>query len=495
MKLALPGQPPPTSARSGLIESPALTQPAFVAAAEQFRLRWEAHPAFGLLRLYTGCAPEELAQLVRKMHASSIPEETYRLPEGALKTAWGLLLFPLHALASKSWLWARREVVDWQVEVTDPEHLAQNWERVFDALPDSKRLAPRDSGPIAGRPCAASPYDSVRLSDLLRLAVLAPFMTLALEDLRRAAGLDVRQAYRHAVTTYAVFSGFFARFPCRRFVTYDDESNPPARVIAFRRRGGEEFFVVQNGERNAHPHIAFGLMDRYLVFGPAYERILRDIGVSARFDAVGSVVLDGRYQTLQAAIAAGGPPRDVVFVDQGVYPHNGLCERSGRSLETIVERLGELKARHPELTVAYQLRHYPERLRWLETMVREMVTKRGEGRVELLPNEDGGASYRSLAGSRLLMTFESTMGFEALRAGRKALFVNFSGDPAETLCPDPRFQLEDETADYGRFEAAVLRLLAEPLDGPPPVALERHPFIDGRTQERIAALLTGRQMA
>jgi hypothetical protein len=118
-----------------------------------------------------------------------------------------------------------------------------------------------------------------------------------------------------------------------------------------------------------------------------------------------------------------------------------------------------------------------------------MVLRRGGGHVELLENPDGGASYRGLARCRLLMTFESTLGFEALRAGRKALFVNFSGDPAETLCPDPRFQHVDETADYGRFEEAVLRALSEPLDGPPPAALERHPYADGRTQERIAALL------
>jgi hypothetical protein len=337
----------------------------------------------------------------------------------------------------------------------------------------------------------------VRLSDVLRLMLLAPLMTLALESLRRASGLDARQAYRHCVTTFTVFSGFFGRWPCRRFVTFDDESNPPARVLAFRRRGGEEFVVVQNGERNAHPHIAFGLMDRYLVFGPAYERILRGIGVKAgRFDPVGALVLDARFKTLQAALSsANGPLHDVVFVDQGVYPHNGLCERSGRSLETIVERLGELKSRRPELKLAYQLRKYPARLAWLEKLVREMVERRGGGRLEVLPNEDGGASYRSLASTRLLMTFESTMGFEALRSGRKALFVNFSGDPSETLCPDPRFQLEDEAADYGRFEACVLGLLGAELSEIPAAVLERHPFADGRTQERIAALLSGRQMA
>ena len=466
-------------------------KPPFVDAAEQYRLRWEDHAAFRLLRLYLGCDGEELTQVIRKVYAGSIPEETYRLPEGGLRTALGLALFPLRALWAKSWLWRRGETADWQLAAVDDEYFSAYYATIYEALPARKRLSPRESGTFGGAELTASPYDSVRLRDVLLLFVLAPLMTLALEALRRSSGLDVRQAYRHAVTTFTVFSGYFGRYPCRRFITFDDESNPPARALALRRRGGEEFIVVQNGERNAHPHIAFGLMDRYMVFGPAYERILREIGVQAgRFDSVGALILDRRVKLLHEELArAGEPLHDVVFVDQGVYPHNGLCERSGRSLETIVERLGELQARRPELRIAYQLRHYPERLAWLEKLVRGMVESRGAGRVAILPNPDGVASYRSLARCRLMITFESTMGFEALRVGRKALFVNFSGDPTETLCPDPRFQLEDPAADYGRFEAAVMRLLDTPLTEVPAAVLERHPFADGKTQERIVALL------
>jgi hypothetical protein len=464
-----------------------------VADAEAFRLLWERHPAFRLLQSYMKCTDDERAQVIKKIYCGSIPEETYRIPESRIKTALGLLLFPFRALAAKSWCWRGRETVDWQLETIDESYFHDWFELIYDALPGSKRLSPRVKASFGGREATASPYDSARAVDLLRLAIMAPLMVPALERLRRACGLDIRQAYRNAVTTYTVFSGYFSRYPCRRFVTFDDESNPPARVIAFRRRCAGEFIVIQNGERNRHPHIAFGAMDRYLVFGPAYERILRSIGVqAARFDPVGALVLDRRFMALRDALAAGGEPvRDILFVDQGIFPHNGLNERSGRSLETIVERLGELKTRRPELRIAYQMRQYPAGMAWLTGKIREMVELRGGGRLEILDNPDGNASYRNLARSRLLMTFESTLGFEALRLGRKALFVNFSGDPAETLCPDPRFQLEDETADLVRFEAAVDALLTKTPFEVPAAALDRHPFVDGRTRERIAALLAG----
>jgi hypothetical protein len=69
------------------------------------------------------------------------------------------------------------------------------------------------------------------------------------------------------------------------------------------------------------------------------------------------------------------------------------------------------------------------------------------------------------------------------------LFVNFSGDPLETLCEDPRFQHEDETADYTRFESKLLERLAKGLYEVPEVARERHLALDGRAQERIARIL------
>jgi hypothetical protein len=465
--------------------------PAFVAAARDFAARRRSHPAFRLLRLYTGCSAEDLDQLAAKIYCGAIPEETYRVPESRLKTALGLILFPWHALTNKSWLWKAGETVDWQLETIDESYFREWFAGIYAALPGTKRVSPR-TPPIAEASFTTSPYVSARLDEMLTLVLLAPLMALALEHLRRAEGLDVRQAYRHAVTTHAVFSGYFSRHPCRRFVTFDDESNPPARLTAFRRRCAGEFIVVQNGERNRHPHIAFGAMDRYLVFGPAYERIAKSIGVQARnVDVVGAFILDGRFRAVQTALAAPAETLyDVLFIDQGIHPFNGLSERSGRSLETTVERLGELKARRPELRVAYQLRYYVPALAWLEAKVREMVASRGAGRLEVLDNPDGNASYRNLLRSRLVMTFESTLGFEALRLGRRTLFVNFSGDPTETLCPDQRFQLEDATADYGRFAAAVETLLVDGPFGVPAAALDRHPFADGRTRERIATLLS-----
>lgn len=470
------------------------SSPAFVADAERFLERWRGHAAFRLLNVYFRRPQPELDQIIRKIYASSIPEETYRISESRLQTALGLLVYPFHAFVFKSWLWRRADTVDWQLETIDEDYFLRWFAKIYRDLPATKRLSPRH-GPITGHETTASPYASVRLLDLLRLLILAPLMTLALERLRRASGLDLRQAYRQAVSTFTVFSGYFARYPCRRFITFDDESNPPARCLAFRRAAGAEFIVVQNGERNRHPHIAFGLMDRYLVFGPAYAELLRDIGTQAGFEAVGALCLDERFAAVKEARRQAGRPRwDILFIDQGIYPYNGLNERSGLSLETIVRRLGELKDRHPELRIAYQLRWYAPEQKWLEKAVRAMAARAGAGRIEALDNPDKNASYRNLFHSRLLITFESTLGFEALRLGRNTLFVNFSGDPAETLCDDPRFQHEDETADYGRFEAKVLERLAEGLAEPPQVALDRHLALDGRAQERIAAFL-GRLMS
>jgi hypothetical protein len=469
-----------------------MSPPPFIQAAENFAAARAGHPAFRLLKLYLRCDDDELAQVVKKIYCGAIPEETYRIPESRAKTAIGLALYPFHALLSKSWLWRRGETTDWQLETIDEAYFNRWFARIFAHLPGTKRLSPRAPDPVAGAETTTSPYVSVRLADLLALAVLAPLMALCLEHLRRAGGLDLRQAYRQAVTTFAVFSGYFSRFPCRRFITFDDESNPPARCLAFRRAGGAEFVVIQNGERNRHPHIAFGLMDRYLVFGPAYARVLQDIGTRARFEPVGALCLNERFAAVEEARRAGGEPRwDVLFVDQGIYPHNGLDERSGLSLETTVRRLGEIKARRPELRIAYQLRRYEPAQAWLEKKVREMVAREGQGRVELLDNPDGKASYRNLFKSRMLMTFESTLGFEALRLGRNTLFVNFSGDPAETICEDPRFQHEDPEADCARFEAKILARLAEGLAEAPAIAVERHLALDGGAQERIAERLVG----
>lgn len=465
-------------------------EPPFIAAAEAFIAAERGALGSRLLRWYFGCPQEELDQALGKIYCESLPENTYRLPEPALKSALGLALYPAFILARRRWLWRAEPVADWNFETIDPPYFLRWFSEAFAALPGRKRLTPRAPFDLPGHEVTLPHWESVRLRDAAALLMLAAPVTAAFAAMGRRHGLNLLRAVRNTVSLYTVFRGYFARYPCRNFFTYDDESNPPARYLAFRRACPGVFAVVQNGERNLHPHIAYGRMDRYLLFGPAYEAILRAIKTrSERFVPVGALSLNERRALADSE--RGAPVLyDVLFVDQGVYPLNGLDERSGRSLETIMERLGELARRHPRLRVAYQMRPYPAGREAYVALIQDTVRRRAGPEVAILPNADGAASYRNALKSELVMTFESTLGFEAMMLGRKALFVNFSGDPTESLCPDPAYQHDDPAADFGRFEAKVLGLLAAPPAGVPEAARRRHWAFDGRVQERIAAALT-----
>lgn len=469
--------------------------PAFVADARRFAAEEARHPAFRLMRLYFGCGEEELAQVAAKVWCESVPENTYAIPENGARRALGLLAFAFTWPLRKAWLWRPEPPRDWILETIDGPYFRRWFSRLFAALPGSKAVSPR--GPFDEPGIATVPVHtaSVRARDGLALMLLSPFMTLAIGALSRRRGIDLRQAYRQMITLHTVWRGFFARHPCRDFVTFDDETNPPVRALARRREGVRRYIVVQNGERSVHPRLGFGMMDLYFVFGPAYERILRSIGTDCpEFVPTGALCLNYHHDTIAAARARGGELlHDVLMIDQGIFPYNGLNERSGRSLETMMERLGEFKRKHPGLRVGYQLRKYHPEQADLKRLLLETLRRRCGDGVAILDNDDGVQSYRAVLRSEVVLTFESTLGFESLMLGRKTLFCNFSGDPNETLCADPAFQHEDPAADYGRFEAKLLALLAAPpLAAPPAVAAERHFATDGRVQERIAERLLAR---
>lgn len=464
----------------------------FVADARRFAAQTRDDAAFRLLRLYFGCTVEESDQVAAKIYSESIPENTYALPESRAKRALGLVAFAWTWPLRKSWLWRPAPPSDWILETIDEPYFLRWFERLYAALPGTKRVCPRGAFAVPGVEVVAPHARSIRLRDGLALALLCVPLALAVGRLSRRRGLDLRQAFRQMITLHTVWRGFFARFPCRDFITFDDETNPPVRALARRRAGVRRFIVIQNGERITHPRLSFGLMDLYFVFGRAYERILRGIGTDCpEFVPTGALCLNFHHDTIAAARREDGAAlHDVLFIDQGVYPHNGLNERSGRSVEVLMERLGEFKRRQPGLRVAYQLRKYHPEQASLKRLVIETVRRRcGEG-VEILDNADGAQSYRAVLRSEVVVTFESTLGFESLMLRRKTLFVNFSGDPAETICPDPTYQLEDPSADYARFEAKLLGLLAAPpLREAPAVAVDRHHAMDGKVQERIAARL------
>lgn len=466
--------------------------PACVAAAEEFCARHRGALAFRLLGLFTGAADQDLDQLIKKIYTQSLPENTYDVPENAWKTRLGLLAMPL-ALLRKEWRWSPEERVDHQLETIDPPYFERWFVDFYRLLPGTKRLVPRAPADF-GVPRVARPVgSSVRLADALALAVLSPFMALSVARLRLAVGLDLRKSLRQALSIFTAYRAHAERYPCRVFITYADELNHPARALGLRAGCGASLFVVQNGERIRHPYFAYGLMDRYYVFGPAYAEILGAMRVRAhQFVPVGALCLNERHALVAEVRRDAGATRwDVLFVDQGVWPHNGVTERTGRSLETMMIRLNEYKRRHPGRRIAYQLRPYPEREAWLKELVIATVRRHITEPLEILENGGAGESYRNILAADVTLTFESTLGFEALMMGRKALFVNFSGDPAESPCPDPRFQHEDPEADYAAFEAKLEALLELRLDEPPQVARERHFAFDGRVQERLASLIGG----
>jgi hypothetical protein len=240
-----------------------------------------------------------------------------------------------------------------------------------------------------------------------------------------------------------------------------------------------------------HPRVAFGSVDRYFVFGPAYAEVLRQQRVSARrFDPAGALCLNEHFSLLAPLVADRPRSRDhdVLFLDQGLYPFNNEPFTLGDALRRLMHALGAFMRAHPGMRLAYMLRRYgldaPQRQAVLGQIAEALPAE-----AVVLENLDDGSNYERLLRAEVVLTVMSTMGFEALRLGVKTLFVNFSADPNWTVCPDARFQLEDATADFPRFEAKLLELLAYEMPGVPAVALERHSAFDGRVQERIAALI------
>ena len=455
--------------------------PPFVADARAFAARSRGRLLFRLLRAYTGCTADELDHLAAKAYCLSVPDS--QVPcESSAKHWLGVLAAPLVLLRRVSSAGAA-PVVDWQLDVEDERYFRERFAEAYTLLPGSKRASPR-GGAVSGVE-NTGPVDAAASPRAWLLLAFAPLMQLALWWLAAVRGVDIMRGYRGALMTFTLYDGYFRRWPCRVFVTYADDGNDPARYVALRRNAGRSLVAVQNGERGKHPVWAFGMVDVYLLFGESYRRMLEPMGYHVRKSAaVGSVALDAR-------LAALGPLPvekrwDVLFVDSGtMLPplFGGLCAAAGAAETALVRRLGELARRHPELRVAYQPRNYgPQAMTDAEDAVRAAA---GED-AEVLGNDGRGEAYRNVAAAEVVVTFQSTLGFEAFMLGAKTLFVNFSPFETETLCEDPRFQLVDPKAAYESLERAVFDVLALALDGPPPVALAHICAADGGTQRRIA---------
>lgn len=444
---------------------------------------------FRFLRAFTRCSEEELRFLVRKIFTESTLEGGACVESPAL--AWTKsLLHPFYYLLTKKILWRAETPVLFDLETIDRPYFDQWFSKVYAALPAPKRITPRLAPEAFDGEVAAPIATSIAPRSALML-FLAPLFVPALWAMSpRANRPKFLAAFRQALGFYAIFDGHFRRYPCRHFITYADESNYPSRYISFKQSCAGRLVVVQNGERTQHPVHAFGMLDDYLVFGEFCRPLTRELRMKIdRVAPVGALCLNEFFPLLQELEheAKAEIRHDILFVDQSLWPENGMDRAIGESLFKVFANLNRLKGDRPELRLAYQLRNYGTRVNEKRRVI-ETVRKCFPNGIEFLENAQRGDSYRGIFRSRLTMTVHSTLGIEAFFFGRnkKALFVNYSGGPFDLDCPDERFVLADPSADYGRFKTRVDELLRLELAEIPQAFRDRHFAFDGKVQERIA---------
>jgi hypothetical protein len=466
---------------------------AFLDEAEAFaRARRQALP-FRCLKWFTRCSEDELGFLIRKIYCESLPEG------GACAEGWWLaglksLVQPASYLLRKTVLWNPRPAVVFDLETITPPYFERWFASAFERLDGPKRLTSRcDPQAFVGK--AEARIDSTVTPATALKLLLAPLCIPALWAMSPAANSPkFLAAFRQALGFYAVFEGHFRRYPCRHFLTFSDETNHPSRYIAFKQNCGGSLVVVQNGERNRHPMHAFGMVDVYLTFGEFQRRLCADLRMHVgRVVPVGALCLNEYHPLLQTLEreSAGRQvyDQDLVFVDQSLWPDNGLDQAAGEGFFKVFRNLDRLKAERPSLRLAYQLKCYSDRDE--RDRIVAAVRRSIPSGIEILDNENKGESYRSVYRSRLVLTVSSTLGYESFFFGRnkKVLFLNYSGKAYDVECPDARFTLVDPSADYGAFRDRVDFLLGLELSGVPETARERHFAFDGRVQERIAEFL------
>lgn len=461
----------------------------FVEEAETFLIRNRGRVFFWLLKFYTKCSDYELDYLIRKIYCCSL-KSSQQIVESELKTGFGVLFLPFFFLYSKRILWKRQSPTRYKLETIDEQYFRSRYSTIYEGLEGTKCVTPRYRGSISGQKTTEPAAECVSLAALLRMFLVSICSFIPLYFFCRRSRIDIRREYRNALSLFATFDGYMKRSPCEDFITYEDHSNHPSRYIAFRQNSKGRFIVIQNGERGYHPSWAFGMVDVYFVFGEYYSDLLKDLGyhIGHAF-ASGSLTLNQHFFRLQKVPKE--IKHDIIYIDNGsIAPplYGGLAEAVARSEETALSHLSRFKADHHGLRIAYQLRPYGEDHAQKEAVL-SVFRRHFTEEIEVLDNSGSGESYVNIKQSRLAVTFQSTMGFEAFMLGTKTLFINYSGHPNETLCEDERFQLEDNNASYEVFEQKLLSLIGLELESVPGVALRRHAIFNGRVQEDIAATI------
>ncbi|MBI5211316.1 MAG: hypothetical protein HY927_15185 [Elusimicrobia bacterium] len=460
----------------------------FTQDAESFSRLHGSAWVFRYLGWFVGCRGQDLDFLVRKLYCEGLPGAHQERPSLS-RAAARLLAHPFYYLISKSWLWRGEPRVDFQLETVDPAHFQRFLAPIYAGLDGAKRIAPSRlpfPDPGATRPISSS----ISPRSLLFLFG-SPWWIPALWRLSRRHGTDLLGAFRRAMGIFAVMEGHFHRYPCRHFITYSDETNHPCRYLGFKRHCAGSLVLIQNAERGGMNLAAYyGMADCYLAFGAYVGPLVQEMGSRiGRVVPVGSLTLNSHHAPIEALRRSAAPALyDLLVIDQGLDPDD-LTPRYASAMEKLLINAGELKRRRPAYRIAYQLRHYAAPAA-KDATVEKARRHLGPG-VVILDNKGAGEVYQNLFLSKLAVTFASTCGFEAffLRRGLKTLFVNYTGDPVENICPDPRFQLCDAKADYDLFEARVSELLAADIADIPESARARHLAFDGKVSERIVSFL------
>jgi len=466
--------------------------PDFVKASHIFAENHKSCFIFRILKTFLKCDDFQLQFLISKIYCLSI-KSSQKNSENPFKTYFGILFSPFYILLTKDLHWKRERVTDYNFETVDEQYFNKRFAVIYESLRGSKRITPRLPGTFQRDDVTKTIFSSACLGTTLQLFLLSWIVFIPLLIFCVRIRLNILRAYREVLSIYVLFNAYFQRYPCKHFITYADDTNHPSRYLAFKRGCPGKFAVIQNGERGYHPSWSFGMLDYYFTFGTAYVTMARQLSYHME-DAfpVGSLGLNQYYGILEGQNFE--QKFDILYIDNGsIYPPNygGLEETVAKSEEIIFSHLSKFKARHKNCNIAYQLRFYGDDLQQKNYILNILKKYFPEG-ILVVDNDGSGESYKNMKRSKLVMTFQSTMGFESMMLGVKTLFVNYSGYKSETYCDDSRFQIDDPGHDYILFEQKVEDLLFSRNTDIPEIAYERHFLFDGKVQERIATILNDR---
>jgi len=286
-----------------------------------------------------------------------------------------------------------------------------------------------------------------------RVALVAPLALPLLTVTAVRARSNVLKGFGRAAATYTQALAFFHRFPCRAFLTYEENTCSPTMHAAFRAAGGRMFAAFQNGLWYNDEGFDHSSVDVLFSLGQAWADRHRRLGSRVtRAVPVGALLLGSQ----PAAIAGIAKRYDVVFIDQGT-PDAGAQHWSTAGpaqAAVFLEFVRRFARGHPKLRLVYQMRAYPTSRAFIGHCVHEWFAGVP---IELLEGHGFMQAYRTVAASNVAVTIHSTLGLEAFAMGTTPVFCNFTGLPDYDVLPGP---LQVNAAHYETFAERVEAALA-----------------------------------